>query len=166
MKLPQSGLSPWLCFLRAGWISSLPFLSACSESALHLCCRNLRGSNSTRASRSGVFHFCVPLRLYGGNGCRDWRIRWVAMFLSGALAARLLVFIFADRASEAHGSFCRRGRNSSLRVAAFNLLICCYLAFYPGMARLSKRLSHDCGNLAPRTPGPGMALSLSLRPTF
>jgi hypothetical protein len=70
---------------------------------------------------------------------RDWRIRWVTMFLSGAIALRILVFVFADRASAAHGKILSTESELELGViVAFNLLICGYLAFYPGMAQAFK----------------------------
>ena len=37
----------------------------CSEvRTCDLCCCSVRRSNSSRSSRSGVFHFCFPVRLY------------------------------------------------------------------------------------------------------
>ena len=70
---------------------------------------------------------------------RDWWIRWVAMFLSGAFASRILVFMLADRATATHGKVLSTTTELELSVVvAFNLLICCYLAFYPGMAEAFK----------------------------
>jgi hypothetical protein len=61
------------------------------------------------------------------------------MFLSGAFALRILGFIVADRASAAHGKILPWATELELSViVAFNLLICGYLAFYPGVAEAFK----------------------------
>ncbi|MGA9587356.1 MAG: hypothetical protein WBQ95_18640 [Terracidiphilus sp.] len=70
---------------------------------------------------------------------RDWRIRWFVMFMSGAFAARILVLMLADTASAAHGKILGPRAELELSlIVAFNLLICFYLAFYPGIADVFK----------------------------
>lgn len=87
-----------------------------------------------------VFYFLAVV--YGMIGwrwyCRDWRARWVAMFMSGASVATTMVNLFAERASGLYTPM-SPGRESALIISsAFNLLICLYLAFYPGMEQAFK----------------------------
>jgi|SRR5579859_6488936 len=69
---------------------------------------------------------------------RDWRARWIVMFLSGATAAKLLGNYVADHAA-GNPTPMLPGQELSLFLAIFiNLMICAYLAFYPGMAQAFK----------------------------
>jgi len=66
---------------------------------------------------------------------RDWRIRWISMFLTGAFAVRSIVLLLADRAVIGPGRVISADKEAEMMIhAAFDLLICAYLAFYPGMA--------------------------------
>jgi hypothetical protein len=70
---------------------------------------------------------------------RDWRIRWISMFLSGAFAVRSIVLVLADRSTGTQGRVISAQRQTEMIVhAAFDLLVCAYLAFYPGMAEAFK----------------------------
>jgi hypothetical protein len=74
---------------------------------------------------------------------RDWRARWVVMFLSGATAAKMLVNFAADRAS-GNPTPLTQGQELGLFTSiVVNLLICGYLAFYPGMAEAFKETPWD-----------------------
>jgi hypothetical protein len=63
---------------------------------------------------------------------RDWRARWVAMFIHGAIGIRTLIFVFADNTA---GDPTLTSSQSHVLILSsiFNLAICAYLAFYPGM---------------------------------
>ena len=64
---------------------------------------------------------------------RDWRARWAAMFLSGATAAKAIIDLIADRAAGSPTIVAQQSQGIIVAIA-WNLLICCYLAFYPGMS--------------------------------
>jgi hypothetical protein len=67
---------------------------------------------------------------------RDWRIRWISMFLTGAFAVRSIVLLLADRAVIGPGRVISANMEAEMIMhAVFDLLICAYLAFYPGMAQ-------------------------------
>ena len=91
--------------------------------------------------------FYITALLYGVMAwrwySRDWRVRWIAMFFSGATAAKLLVNFAADRAA-GNPTPMSDGQVASLFIAAgINLLICLYLAFYPGMAEAFRETPWD-----------------------
>jgi hypothetical protein len=96
---------------------------------------------------SDEFVFLAGAAVYGLIGWRwmrrDWRIRWVAMFLTGATAARTMVMYFAERAS---GVMTPRtsAQQAELVISTFiNLFLCCYLAFYPGIGDVFKETPWD-----------------------
>jgi hypothetical protein len=91
--------------------------------------------------------------LYGIIGwrwiTRDWRARWGAMFISGATAAKIAIDWMADRAAGSPtwgavpgDALTTGGSPFHGQAIAFailwNLAICCYLAFYPGMTEAFK----------------------------
>jgi hypothetical protein len=93
----------------------------------------------------GVFY--VSAFLYGLMAwrwySRDWRARWFVMFLSGATAAKMLGNYFADHAAGSPTPMAP-GQQVSFFVSVFiNLLICGYLAFYPGMEQAFKETPWD-----------------------
>ena len=65
---------------------------------------------------------------------RDWRARWAAMFISGATAAKVAINLFADRVAGNPTPISPGQYEAILLAIGWNLLICCYLAFYPGMS--------------------------------
>jgi hypothetical protein len=67
---------------------------------------------------------------------RDWRARWAAMFLSGVNSAVIAINLIVDRAA-GHPS-APTSQQSAVVAFAFNLFLCCYLAFYPGMEQAFK----------------------------
>jgi hypothetical protein len=69
---------------------------------------------------------------------RDWRARWAAMFMSGATAAKIAINLFADRAAGNPTPIPARQQDAILVAIAWNVLVCCYLAFYPGVAQAFK----------------------------
>ena len=93
----------------------------------------------------GVFY--ISAFLYGLTAwrwySRDWRARWFVMFMSGATAAKMLGNYAADRAS-GFPTPMPPGQEVSMFVSiAVNLIICGYLAFYPGMAQAFKETPWD-----------------------
>ncbi len=93
----------------------------------------------------GVFY--VSAFLYGLTAwrwySRDWRARWVVMFLSGATAARMLGNYVADHAAGSPTPMAPGQQMTMFVGIAINLLICGYLAFYPGMAQAFKETPWD-----------------------
>jgi hypothetical protein len=132
----------WLCFIRSGLDLIFGFLVGIApKSAVAIFVAETFGDRIPHVpAEAEFFIFAVLFAFLGWKWLeRYWWIRWVAMFLSGALAVRILVFILADNASAAHGKFLRPTTELELAVvAAFNLLICGYLAFYPGVAEAFK----------------------------
>ncbi|WP_109484391.1 hypothetical protein [Occallatibacter savannae] len=74
---------------------------------------------------------------------RDWRARWFVMFLSGATAAKMLGNYVADHASGSPTPMAPAQTASFFTTIAMNLIICGYLAFYPGMAQAFKETPWD-----------------------
>ena len=74
---------------------------------------------------------------------RDWRARWVVMFLSGATAVKMLVNLAGDRAAGTPTPMTQSQQLSFFMSVGINLLICGYLAFYPGMAEAFKETPWD-----------------------
>jgi hypothetical protein len=91
-------------------------------------------------SAEGVFY--VTALIYGVMAwrwySRDWRVRWVVMFLSGASATKILINFAADRAAGNPTPMTQGQELTLLTSVAVNFLICAYLAFYPGMAEAFK----------------------------
>jgi hypothetical protein len=97
-----------------------------------------------QVSAEAVFY--IMALLYGLTAwrwhSRDWKVRWVVMFMSGATAVKTLVnysalFVGTPVPMSAADQV-------SLFVGvALNLLICGYLAFYPGMADAFKETPWD-----------------------
>lgn len=74
---------------------------------------------------------------------RDWKVRWVVMFMSGATAAKMLANFAADRAAGMPTPMTQSQIASLFVSVALNLAICAYLAFYPGMAQAFKETPWD-----------------------
>jgi predicted permease len=68
---------------------------------------------------------------------RDWRARWAAMFIHGAIGVRTLINLAADRAA-GEPIFTPSQTQVMILASIFNLGICAYLAFYPGMDQAFK----------------------------
>jgi hypothetical protein len=74
---------------------------------------------------------------------RDWKVRWVVMFMSGATAVKALVNYAANRAAGNPGEV-TPGQEATLLIGVvINLMICGYLAFYPGMEQAFKETPWD-----------------------
>ena len=69
---------------------------------------------------------------------RDWRARWGAMFASGATAAKIAIDWMADRAAGDPTPLSPMQNQAIALAIVWNVLICCYLAFYPGMREAFK----------------------------
>ena len=132
----------WFCFLRAGvdFIFAL-LVGFAPKSALAIFVAETFGDRIPYVPAEAEFFIFAAFFAYVGWKwmARDWRIRWFVMFMSGAFAARIFVLLLVDRATAAHGKILHAETELELGVlAVFNLLICAYLAFYPGMAQAFK----------------------------
>ncbi|MBW8870481.1 MAG: hypothetical protein JF563_06860 [Acidobacteriales bacterium] len=91
--------------------------------------------------------FYVTAFLYGLSAwrwySRDWRARWFVMFLTGASAAKMLGNYAADRAAGMPTPMTPGQQVSFFMSIAVNLIVCGYLAFYPGMAQAFKETPWD-----------------------
>jgi len=91
--------------------------------------------------------FYVSAFLYGLTAwrwyIRDWRARWFVMFLSGASAAKMLANYATDHLSGLPTPMAPGEQVSYFLSIAVNLIICGYLAFYPGMAEAFKETPLD-----------------------
>ena len=74
---------------------------------------------------------------------RDWRARWFVMFLSGATAAKMLGNYAADHMAGSPTPMAPGQTVSFFLAIAVNLIVCGYLAFYPGMAEAFKETPWD-----------------------
>jgi hypothetical protein len=132
----------WLCFIRSGIDFVFAFLVGIApDTAIAKYVAVTFGNRFKYVPAEAEFFISAFLFAFIGWRwmSRDWRIRWAAMFLSGAIAARTLALIVADWASAAQGRLISNELEMELIVGvAFNLLICGYLAFYPGMAQAFK----------------------------
>ncbi|MFZ0746021.1 MAG: hypothetical protein WAM85_16540 [Terracidiphilus sp.] len=139
-------LFAWLCFFRAGIylvfaliVGLAPESSAANYLSTHF--------DSYPREASAEIVFFVTAFLYGLIGwrwySRDWRARWVAMFMAGANVALTMIALLADRASGLNTPL-TDGQQLGLMVSStFNLLILLYLAFYPGMAQAFRETPWD-----------------------
>jgi hypothetical protein len=91
--------------------------------------------------------FFISALLYGVAAwrwySRDWRVRWAVMFLSGATAIKTLVNLAADHATGNPTPLTDSQQLALTLSVAFNLIVCGYLAFYPGMAQAFKETPWD-----------------------
>jgi hypothetical protein len=91
--------------------------------------------------------FYVSAFLYGLTAwrwaTRDWRARWVVMFMSGATALKMLANFASDRAVGTPTPMTPSQQLSFTMSVGVNLLICGYLAFYPGMEHAFKETPWD-----------------------
>lgn len=98
-----------------------------------------------QVSAEGVFY--IMALLYGLTAwrwySRDWKVRWVVMFMSGATAVKLLINYGANRAA-GNPTPMTSGQEAALLISVIvNFLICGYLAFYPGMEQAFKETPWD-----------------------
>jgi hypothetical protein len=128
IKLPlMITLYAWYCFLRAGInlllaiiVWELPDAQFSAFLAAHFAPVPEPLPPEVAFLLSAVFYAFVGWRWWS----RDWRARWYAMFMSGASVAETAANLFGSWAA-----------GQLALTMALNLLICCYLAFYPGMAQ-------------------------------
>jgi hypothetical protein len=139
-------LFAWFCFLRSGAYVVFAMIEG------------LAPDSPTAAFLSTYFDFVpspVPSEaaffvlaiLYGIVGWRwfvhDWRARWGAMFMAGAAASRIAIDRIADYAAGNHTPLTGLQQQSAAVAVVFNLIVCCYLAFYPGMEQSFKETPWD-----------------------
>ena len=74
---------------------------------------------------------------------RDWRVRWAVMFFSGATAAKLLVNWAGIHAPGGAPPMPPAQQLAFITAVGVNLMICGYLAFYPGVAEAFKETPWD-----------------------
>ncbi len=146
VKLPPAIRAfAWICFLR----SAFNFLAGCivwfkPESTPAQFLAATFGSRIKLLPPLAEFILLTVVFAWFGWRwiARDWRIRWICMFLSGAVAARTLTLIAVDYASAAHGRVIQPDRETDMLLSAMiNILICAYLAFYPGIGDAFKETS-------------------------
>lgn len=81
--------------------------------------------------------FYIQTVLYALVGWRwirgDWRARWGAMFISGATGVRALIWLLADHFAGDPIPTTPEFRAAVTLGILVNLLLCGFLAFYPGM---------------------------------
>jgi hypothetical protein len=139
-------LFTWLCVIRS--VAYLTFglivgLSPESGTAALLVEHFDRWSR--RASPEAVFY--ILALMYGLVAFRwlrrDWKARWVTMFLAGANAATVLVNLAANHAAGDPIPMATATEGALIAGALFNLLACAYLAFWPGMDQAFKETPWD-----------------------
>jgi hypothetical protein len=64
---------------------------------------------------------------------RSWKIRWITMAYSGGMVLRTAVHYFAGAASGVGSGLSADQTSAVMLGCAINLLVFCYLAFYPGV---------------------------------
>lgn len=98
-----------------------------------------------KVSAEGMFY--ITALIYGVMAwrwhSRDWKVRWAAMFVSGATAAKMLANFAADRAAGMPTPMTQSEIAGLFIGVGVNLLICAYLAFYPGMEQAFKETPWD-----------------------
>ena len=96
-------------------------------------------------SAEGVFY--VTAVIYGVMAwrwaSRDWRVRWGVMFASGATAAKMLINYAANQAAGSSTPLTISEQASFFVSVVLNVLICLYVAFYPGMEQAFKETPWD-----------------------
>lgn len=96
-------------------------------------------------SAEGMFY--ITALIYGVMAwrwhSRDWKVRWAAMFIAGATAAKMLANFAGDRAAGNPTPMTQAEMTAFFLSVGINLLICGYLAFYPGMAQAFKETPWD-----------------------
>lgn len=139
-------LFAWLCFLRAAIdltfgliVGIMPDSPAAAYVAANF------DSWPKQMPPEAVFYILTVLYCFIGWRwvTRDWKARWIAMFVTGASAASALVHLTADYAAGAVAPL-TPGQQGALTLGiVLNLAICGYLAFYPGMAQAFKETPWD-----------------------
>jgi len=96
---------------------------------------------------SAEFIFIVAAILYAAIGLgwlrRDWWIRWITMFMTGATAARTIGLFLAAKASGVPSARSDSQHAELVGSTLLNLIICAYLAFYPGIGQVFKETPYD-----------------------
>jgi hypothetical protein len=96
-------------------------------------------------SAEGIFY--VTALIYGVMAwrwaSRDWRVRWGVMFASGASAAKMTINYMADRAAGMPTPMTPAQQASLFMSIGLNIMICLYVAFYPGMEQAFKETPWD-----------------------
>ncbi len=150
-------LFAWYCFLRAGILVVFALIVGIApESALaQLVANHFNPMPPPQPPAFAVHHpismaptippeavfygFAILYAIVGWRWlARDWRARWAAMFISGATAAKIVVDWIADRAAGNPAPMSPAQNQGILLAIVWNVLICCYLAFYPGMKEAFK----------------------------
>jgi hypothetical protein len=150
-------LFAWYCFLRAGIFLTFALIVgiAGDSAAGQYVASHFNPIPPPQPPEVGMYHSASLLPaippepvfyglaiLYGVIGwrwiSRDWRARWGAMFISGATAAKIAVDLVADRAAGSPTPITPLQQQAIFLAIVWNLLVCCYLAFYPGMSEAFK----------------------------
>jgi hypothetical protein len=136
----------WYCFVRAGsYLAFAMIVGLTPESTIAVFLATHFDPVPAPLPAEAVFFLLAILYTVVGWRwfTRDWRARWAAMFLSGANAAAIAVNMIADRAAGHPESLAPPSQQATIVAFAFNLLLCCYLAFYPGMEQAFRETPWD-----------------------
>lgn len=138
-------LFAWLCFLRAAIYLVFALIVGIVPDSAAAAYVSLNFDRWPRQiPPEAVFYILTALYCYIGWKWvrRDWKARWAAMFVTGASAASTLVSLTAGYAA---GTLTMTpGQQGALTLGiVFNLAICGYLAFYPGMAQAFRETPWD-----------------------
>jgi hypothetical protein len=130
-------LFAWYCFVRAGVFVVLALLVGIAPETptADFVARHLNPVPPPIPAEGAFYVLAILNAMIGWRWMtRDWRARWVAMLLSGATAAKVIIDLVADRASGVETPISPGQRQAIIVAIAWNVVVCCYLAFYPGMA--------------------------------
>ncbi len=131
-------LFAWFCVLRSAVFlvfALIVGIAPASDAAIYVVTNFDRVPKSVPAPPEAVFY--IQAVIYGVLAWRwmrrDWKARWVAMFMSGYYAVKAVIDLLAFAAAGGTIQTTPAERNLLVTSIALNALICGYLAFYPGM---------------------------------
>jgi hypothetical protein len=138
-------LYTWFCFIRAVTYVTFAFIEGGAPDSTAAAFLTAHFDFAPKQASPEIVFF-VLAGLYALIGwrwlTRDWRARWAAMFIHGAVGVRVLIALFADRAA-GEPTFSQGQTQAMILGSIFNLGICAYLAFYPGMDQTFKETPWD-----------------------
>ena len=134
-------LFAWYCFLRVGMFVVFALIVGIvpETPAAQFIATQLNPVPPPIPAEGAFYVLAILYALIGWRWMtRDWKARWGAMFISGATAAKTAVALIADRAAGDQTPISPAAQQAILLAIVWNVLVCCYLAFYPGMAQAFK----------------------------
>jgi hypothetical protein len=129
-------LFAWFCVLRAVLFLSFGFIVGIAPESGTAAYVIAHFDNwSKDASPEAVFY--IYTAMYGYIAFRwfrrDWKARWGTMFLTGATSVKTLINLAANYAAGSPTYIPPGTQAVIIGGCLFNLVVCAYLAFYPGM---------------------------------